>query len=83
MVKYVGSVLSGWKAKCSGACSVFAVCAMFVVCSLEFLTVVFAMLNVCVASGDKPGIRDSNTWTTCYLKHLKCLNMNQISLQNG
>lgn len=38
-----------------GACSVFAASAMFADDSLEFPTVVFAVFNACVASGEKSG----------------------------
>jgi len=55
MIKYVGYMLSDWKAKCSGACGVFVESAMFAVDSLEFPVVVFAMFSACIASGEKPG----------------------------
>lgn len=55
MIRCVGYILSDRKAKCSRVCSVFAVSAVFAFDSLRFPTVVFAMLNACVASSEKPG----------------------------
>lgn len=71
MIKYVGYVLSDWKAKCSGACGAFAVFAVFAVDSLEFPTVVFAMFNACVASGEKPANESQQQPANLLLRSLK------------
>lgn len=54
-----------------GACSVFAVPAVFAVDGLEFPAVVSAMLNARVASGEKPGNQSQQHTDNLLLTTLK------------